>query len=269
MQAQERLKGIGEWMKVNSEAIYATTASPFPAKPSWGRITAKGDTLYLHVYQWSGSIMLTGIQSKVTAVACLADPGRKITWTQEPCGLLGYDRLTIYLTGDAPDENVSVVKIQFEESLQAEARIIEDDFGSIQLPACLSIVHSTGGKPQAEVNITGVVHQWISTADWFSWEFFCEHPGAFEVAVTATTGYHGNWDFGHEIVVECDGQENHVIIEDTGIPTGHYQKRTHQVGTIHIDSTGLHSISIKALSLSCKNRQGFQMSLVNLKPSAH
>lgn len=268
IEAQERLKGIGEWMKVNSEAIYATMASPFPAKPSWGRITAKENVLYLHVYQWSGSIMLTGIQSKVTAISCLADPGRKITWTQEPCGLLGYDRIKVCLSGEAPDENVSVVKVQFAESLQAETRIIEDDFGSIQLPACLSHTHSSSGEPQAEVNITGVVHQWLSTDDWFSWEFLCEHPGEFEVTVTATTGYHGNWDFGHELVVECDGQESHVVIEDTATPTGHYQKRTYEAGKIGINSAGLHSISIKALSLACKNRQGFQMSLVNLKPSA-
>lgn len=199
----------------------------------------------------------------------LADPGRKIKWTTESCGFLGYDRITICLPGVAPDQNVSVVKVQFEESLQAETRIVEDDFGSIQLPACLSIPQSSGGKPQVEVNIAGVVHEWLSTADWFNWEFLCEHPGDFEVTVTATTGYHGNWDFGHEIVVECNGQENHVIIDDTGIPTGHYQKRTHQAGKIHIDSAGLHRISIKALSLSCKNRQGFQMSMINLKPSTH
>ena len=40
-------------MKVNGEAIYATTASPFKSLP-WGRCTKKltdgGATLYLHVF---------------------------------------------------------------------------------------------------------------------------------------------------------------------------------------------------------------------------
>lgn len=267
MEAQERLKGVGDWMQTNGEAIYATKASPFPAKPSWGRITAKEDALYLHVYQWGGNITLTGIKSKVKAIQLLANPDMKIKWTTEPCGSLGYDRITICLPCEAPDQNVSVMKVQLEQHLQAETRIIEDDFGSIQLPACLSTIHSSGSKPQAEVNITGVVCNWLSTDDWFSWEFLCEHPNAFEVTVTATTGYHGNWDFGHEIVIDCDGYENHLKIEDTGTPTGHYQKRTSQAGKIRINSVGLHRISIKALSLSCKNRQGFQMSMVNLKPT--
>ena len=54
-QATERLKAIGRWMKVNSESIYDTTASPFGKLP-WGRCTRKavddGTLLYLHVFDW-------------------------------------------------------------------------------------------------------------------------------------------------------------------------------------------------------------------------
>lgn len=42
---------IGAWMDINSEAIYETTANPFPGELAWGRVTRKGDdTLYLFVY---------------------------------------------------------------------------------------------------------------------------------------------------------------------------------------------------------------------------
>ena len=36
----ERLKQIGYWMKVNHDAIYGTTASPFK-RLAWGRCTTK------------------------------------------------------------------------------------------------------------------------------------------------------------------------------------------------------------------------------------
>ncbi len=264
-EARERLAGIGEWMRVNGEAIYATKASPFPAKPSWGRITATATALYLHVYQWSETLTLTGIQSKATVITCLAAPDMAITWVQEPCGTLGYDRIQLRLPASAPDATASVIKVQFA-ALAVEGGIIQDDFGSIQLPACLSALHSDSGEPQANVNITGVVQNWLSTADWFSWDFLCEHPGTFDVTVTLTTGYHGNWDFGHEAIVRCGEQENRAFIEDAGIPTGHYQKRSFQVGRVTIDAAGRHSLSIRAASIITANRQGILLSMVKLTP---
>ncbi len=265
-EAQERLEGIGEWMKVNGEAIYATKASPFPSKPSWGKVTAKEDALYLHVYQWSESISLTGIKSKVADIRLLADPERSITWSQRPCGSLNYDKLTINLPNAAPDPNVSVVKVQFEKPVRLETRIIEDDSGCIQLPTCLSSVHSTIGQPEAEVNITGVVRKWLSVEDWFSWEFLCEHPGEFDVFVTLSTGFHGIWDFGHQIAIQYEGQKNQIEISDDGKPTAGYQKRTFHAGKIRIDSEGQHDISIHALRISPAKRQGIQLSSVKLQP---
>ena len=49
-----RLAAIGDWMKVNNEAIYGTTASPFTRLPFFGRVTAKGNILYLHVFERPG-----------------------------------------------------------------------------------------------------------------------------------------------------------------------------------------------------------------------
>ena len=49
---RDNLKAIGRWMKVNGEAIYSTEASPFPFLP-FGYATRKGNTLYLHIRDWS------------------------------------------------------------------------------------------------------------------------------------------------------------------------------------------------------------------------
>ena len=44
----DNLKYVGEWMKVNKEAVYGTQATPFSYLP-FGRATLKGQKLYLRV----------------------------------------------------------------------------------------------------------------------------------------------------------------------------------------------------------------------------
>jgi len=74
----ERLEQIGDWMEVNSESIYGTSASPFKSL-SWGRCTQKattgGSRLFLHVFSWpeNGRLVLPGIYNKVSRAFLLAD----------------------------------------------------------------------------------------------------------------------------------------------------------------------------------------------------
>ncbi len=46
--ALDRLKDMGEWLRINGETVYGTEGSPFPAQ-SWGTATRKGDRLFVHV----------------------------------------------------------------------------------------------------------------------------------------------------------------------------------------------------------------------------
>jgi len=66
----KRLEEIGAWMRVNGEAIYGTSASPFK-NISWGRCTRKVEDgkvlLYLHVFDFPDNGMLTipGLAGKI------------------------------------------------------------------------------------------------------------------------------------------------------------------------------------------------------------
>jgi alpha-L-fucosidase len=57
------LNRVGAWMKVNGESIYGTTASPLKTQPAWGRVTKKGGTFYLHVFDWpkDGRLVVSGL----------------------------------------------------------------------------------------------------------------------------------------------------------------------------------------------------------------
>jgi alpha-L-fucosidase len=76
-QSIQTLKEIGEWMKINSESIYATQASPL-APLAWGRCTKKetegGTILYLSVFDWpaDGKLVVPGVKNPVASAKGLA-----------------------------------------------------------------------------------------------------------------------------------------------------------------------------------------------------
>jgi len=74
------LQQVGAWMKANGESIYGTSASPIKAQPAWGRITRKGSTLYLHVFDWPADGKLS-VATAGTSAHLLADPGTELKVT--------------------------------------------------------------------------------------------------------------------------------------------------------------------------------------------
>ena len=102
-------RAIGAWLRVNGESIHGTTASPFTAPLPWGRATAKGRDLYLHVFDWpaDGRILvpLTPDGAEATGAALLSAPGTGLVVETTPAGLV------IHLPPTAPDPDVSVIRL--------------------------------------------------------------------------------------------------------------------------------------------------------------
>ena len=105
----ERLRGIGKWLKVNGDSIYGTTYGPLQ-NLAIGKTTAKGDAVYLHVFDWpsTGSLQLNGLSGQVYAASVLAS-GETLEFKQE-----GSD-LTIKVPSAAPDPYDSVIRIQLRK----------------------------------------------------------------------------------------------------------------------------------------------------------
>jgi len=110
------LAKVGEWMKVNSDAIYGTTKSPCPGVPAWGRITAKGDKIYLHVFERpaDGMIRLPGIGGEPKSASLLAAPNAKVEVRRA-----GND-VVVKLPESLPDPVDSVIEVGFAKSVVSE-----------------------------------------------------------------------------------------------------------------------------------------------------
>lgn len=115
----DRLKEVGAWMKVNSEAIYATKASPL-APVSWGRITKKegkeNTTLYLSVFDWpsNGQLLVPGLTNGVLSARLLAN-GKALKTKQVKEGLV------VEVPQPSPDPVATVIKLQVKGAVATEA----------------------------------------------------------------------------------------------------------------------------------------------------
>jgi alpha-L-fucosidase len=102
----ERLADVGAWMKQNGESIYGTTAGPFPYV-RFGRATRKGQTIYLHVFDWpQNGVLRVPLNNKVTHAHLLANPKQKLSVK------LAAEHVSIKLPKAAPDKIDSVIALQ-------------------------------------------------------------------------------------------------------------------------------------------------------------
>jgi alpha-L-fucosidase len=132
----ESMEVIGRWMKVNSEAIYGTSATVFGdelGKPVQGRTgdgketlvssadewrcTTKPGKIYLHLFKWpaDGTFDVPSVKGKVTRAYLLADR-KELKVEQSTKGV------TLALPAEAPDKIASVICLEIADP---GARLVE------------------------------------------------------------------------------------------------------------------------------------------------
>jgi alpha-L-fucosidase len=90
---------------VNGDSIYGTTYGPLQGV-GFGKTTAKGKTIYLHVLDWPSKpeLVLPALTAHVTGITVLAT-GQKVHFQQAQGGV------TLAVPAQAPDPNDSVLRI--------------------------------------------------------------------------------------------------------------------------------------------------------------
>ena len=231
----ERLRQIGDWMKVNGEAIYATTASPFQRQLPWGRCTQKPGKLFLHVFDWPADGKL---------VVPVANRVVKAYWLAKPDAALGTSNraegVEIRLPRQAPDSTAPSVVVA---EIQGEARpltqpIRHADNGVLTLGAADADIHGATAKLEGRVDMN--IGSWKDVNDYVSWPVQIEKPGRYDIEITFACDY---LSAGSDFVLAIGDQKLTGRVSGTGEEAKTYDVT--KLPSIVIDKPGTLLVTLK------------------------
>ncbi|MFN9125270.1 MAG: alpha-L-fucosidase, partial [bacterium] len=243
--AERALRGVGEWMKVNGEAIYGTTASPFQRLP-WGRATQKAGVLYLHVHEWPrDGRLVVPMQGEVRAARMLGSEA-PLRWSasEQDAG-----RLVIEVSNQAVDAAVAVVRLDLAGEVKPMAfAVLPDTGGTITLTPHDATLDGKSIRVERVGVIGDVTHNigyWLDPDASASWPLGvgAGQGGEFRVQIELACA---DASAGARMKFEVEGGAG---APEFAVPaTGGWQSyRTVEVGRIALP-TGSHRAVLRALS---------------------
>ncbi|MEG0889238.1 MAG: alpha-L-fucosidase [Bacteroides sp.] len=174
IQAKELLLNIGKWLKVNGEAIYGTSASPFQELPFEGYCTRKADKLYFHLTGQPVREINIPLKNKIKRAYFLSTPDQKLV-TKSSSGLV-----SVILPKQEPDPyaTVLVLEIAGEPDISPADEFVN---GIITLNASEALLQSSSSRLKCE-EFVGIknIGQWTDGSDWIEWGLNVHKEGLFD-----------------------------------------------------------------------------------------
>lgn len=195
-----RMRDIGTWMKINSEAIYGTQPTIFGAEAGgydlkqkdksgnprfvagneW-RCTTTENRIFIHFLKWPKvSFTLKEVPNRVTKAYLLADPKRTpLSFTQEG------GTVSLTLPPQAPDPQISVLALEVEGPLNRPNNdpMTQSSDGTLKLDANTAEIRNDGGStPELTLREDNAV-SWTKPEDHLLWRATLKKPGTYTVLI--------------------------------------------------------------------------------------
>jgi len=168
--AQRILRSVGEWIKVNGEAIYGTDPSPYSMDLPSGPVTAKGDHLYFVLNQPEKELKVSGLLSDVEAVCLLG--GEELPFSQEG------SMLTVQLP-ELSDKLFPVVRLSAKGGVCVEGGIVEMPDHSFTLTPLNAAIQG-----DIVIGDAGDMEKWVNESASLSWTFRSSEEGEYAAELT-------------------------------------------------------------------------------------
>ena len=227
------LKQVGEWMQQNSESIYGASASPL-ADPNWGRITVKGNLIYLHVFSWpaDGKLRVTGLQNQIRSAYSLLTPDRKLTVSED------HGTFAVGLPEKAVPSADTVFVLETQSKPMGRPTVLTQGSDS---PFHLDYASAvTSGKAVKRFNRDGGFHiaKWTAPGDTISWHLLLSQAGEYHLRVRYSARPESN---GDRFEIKIGDQTVSGVVEATGEG---YQYKDFALKSIQLPKVGPYVVQI-------------------------
>jgi len=173
------LEGIGNWMKVNGEAIYGVERTTLPINV-WGQSSIKNNKLYLHVFKWpkDQKLVVGGLSSEVTSAYILSDTDKKLLETER----LNEKDIIVNLPVNAPDSIANIVVLECLDIQTYPSRLISIDLENT-LHVFDGILHGSNIRYGKGSSVDNHLKRWRNTNSYVSWNIRTNEDMLFSVSV--------------------------------------------------------------------------------------
>ncbi|MDB6036143.1 MAG: Alpha-L-fucosidase, partial [Verrucomicrobiales bacterium] len=197
-----RLQEIGDWMGRYGESIYGTVGGPIVGG-TWGGATHRGDTMYIHLKPFAGTVTLPGVNATIVSTASLG--GGSPTVVQTPMAI----KITL------PVQNIDPLYTVLKMVLDPSRPVMH--YRNLALGgAATQSATAFGGAPERAIdgntdgnfNGNSVTHTDSAAGAWWSVDLGASYPIGYVSIYNRTDGLMGR--LGDYNVILLDQGENPI-----------------------------------------------------------
>jgi len=217
------LEGIGKWMDVNEASIRGTVRTTLPVQ-AWGESTRKGNTFYLHVFDWpaNGVLQLGGFLGKVKKASLLSDKAQTAIAHKRT------DDRTIEfeVPANAPDVASSVIVVEVDDAENVDKHRLLSTRQYNMLRAFDGIAVGGAFKYGNGKITNNGVSGWKNSDQSMTWPVYLTEAGEFKVVAEYKPYKQAN-----RFIVEA----GNTTLSDTTMTKGK-NYIMHDLGTVNLSS---------------------------------
>lgn len=200
---KEILRYFADWMKPHSESIHGADRTPLPAQ-NWGVVTAKGNALYLHVFDYpkNGKLWLGGLAADVKS-ATILNGNIEIPVRQE-CG----NAYLLKLPKEESKPSHCVIRVNCADTPKGDGyRLLDPDTLNRLHAYDYAEAFGNGLRPQSSKNIDAYFVGWKDSEAKLVWKVRQRGEQKYNVQLLYDIPKTGKYDDSYQVTVG-----DHVLV---------------------------------------------------------